>query len=291
MPGRTRITIAKPDIVRLFQDSPTRIYARADIARILADNRSFWRLAQSTTTDKFIDFLVKRADLQIAEMGFPARTVTRYTWGEVSIHELVQSLAPEGYFTHYTAMHLHGLTVQIPKTIYFNVEQRASGSGGDLSQPRIDQAFARQCRVSQNVATYGDHKICLLNGRNTGALGVIQHDSPPSASHLRVTDVERTLIDATVRPVYSGGVFEVLRAFEAARDRLSVNKLVAILRKLDYTYPYHQAIGFYLERAGYRESQIELLRRFDMSFDFYLTYQMRDPDYDAKWRLFVPKGF
>jgi len=291
MPGQTRITIAKPDIVRLFQNSPARIFARSHIAQILADQRSFWRLAQSTTTNKFIDFLVKSADLRIAEMHFPGRTVTRYTWGEVSIHELVQSLAPEGYFTHYTAMHVHGLTVQIPKSIYLNVEQQASGTGGQLSQARIDHAFARQCRVSQKLATYGDQKICLLNGRNTGALGVIEHVSPPSGAHLRVTNVERTLIDATVRPVYSGGIFEVLRAFEMARDRLSVNKLVAILRKLDYTYPYHQAIGFYLERAGYKESQIELLRRFDMSFNFYLTYQMKDPDYNAKWRLFVPKGF
>lgn len=33
---------------------------------------------------------------------------------------------------------------------------------------------------------------------------------------IRVTDLERTLIDIAVRPAYSGGVFEVLEAFKNA---------------------------------------------------------------------------
>jgi hypothetical protein len=28
-----------------------------------------------------------------------------------------------------------------------------------------------------------------------------------------------------------------------------------------------------------------------MSVDFYLTYGIKDREYDAKWRLFFPKGF
>ena len=62
---------------------------------------------------------------------------------------------------------------------------------------------------------------------------------------LRFTNLERTLIDATVRPVYAGGVFEVRKAYELAKEKVSVNRLAALLQKLDYTYPYHQAIGFY----------------------------------------------
>mgnify|MGYP000533613284 CR=1 FL=1 len=72
----------------------------------------------------------------------------------------------------------------------------------------------------------------------------------------------------------------------------SINKLAAYLRTLNFTYPYHQAIGFYLERAGdYSDSQINLIRQFPIEFDFYLTYQMKNPDYNERWRLFIPKGF
>jgi hypothetical protein len=95
-----------------------------------------------------------------------------------------------------------------------------------------------------------------------------------------------------VRPFYAGGVFEVLKAFRLAHGKVSINKLTATLKKLNYKYPYHQAIGFYLEKAGvYKKPVINLLRKFPIKYDFYLSYGMKDKDYSNKWRLFYPKGF
>src|SRR5262249_35766427 len=128
----------------------------------------------------------------------------------------------------------------------------------------------------------------LLNGKNTGRLGVTTLEG----TRLSVTDIERTLIDIAVRPVYSGGVQEVAHAYEIAEGKFSVNRLVAYFRKLNYTYPYHQIIGYYMDRSqAYSETQLGLLSQFDMDFDFYLTHQMKEIDYVEKWRLFVPKGF
>jgi hypothetical protein len=77
-----------------------------------------------------------------------------------------------------------------------------------------------------------------------------------------------------------------------ARERVSVNKLVAHLKQMDFVYPYHQAIGFYLERAGgYRPAQIALLREVEMKWDFYLAHDMRDTAYSPEWRLHYPQGF
>ena len=126
--------------------------------------------------------------------------------------------------------------------------------------------------------------------KHTGDLGVIE-TTGPGGETVRVTNLERTLIDVTVRPFYAGGVFEVLKGFRTALDRISVNKLSATLRKLDYVYPYHQAIGFYLERAGLaKTSAIKLLRRFEMRYDFYLDHQIGDRAYSDRWRIFFPKG-
>jgi predicted transcriptional regulator of viral defense system len=160
-----------------------------------------------------------------------------------------------------------------------------------LSQTALDTAFHRRQRVTKNVAETPDFRLCVLSAKNTGRLGVVEEVVMPEHGPLRFTNLERTLIDATVRPVYTGGVFEVRKAFELAKDKLSVNRLAASLQKLDYIYPYHQAIGFYLERAGYNAGQVDLLRRFPMDFDFYLAHDMGQTDYIKEWRLFVPKGF
>ena len=82
----------------------------------------------------------------------------------------------------------------------------------------------------------------------------------------------------------------MLEAYTTARDRVSVNTLVATLKKLAYVYPYHQAIGFLMERAGYPPERLEPLRKLEMRFDFYLCHGVKDKAYDSRWRLFFPKG-
>jgi predicted transcriptional regulator of viral defense system len=143
------------------------------------------------------------------------------------------------------------------------------------------------------MVEHDDLRICMLNGANTGDLGVIEgqmsYDTSESAK-VRVTNLERTLIDLTVRPIYSGGVAEVLAAFEQAQPLVSVNRMRAMLQDLHYAYPYRQAIGFYLERTGYKKPQVELFSSTPQEFDFYLTHDMRQTEYVPRWRLHVPKG-
>jgi hypothetical protein len=234
--------------------------------------------------------LLKAKILKKAVLSFAYRPDTRYLFGEVELLDLIQSLSGDGYFTHFTALYLNDLTEQTPKTIYFNVEQRSSGGAGQLTQEGLDRAFKAEARASSNVAEYKGTRIVKVNGRNTGQLGVVV--KPRSkAGALRLTDVERTLIDATVRPAYSGGIAVVAKAFEAAKELVSVNKLASYLRKLRYVYPYHQAVGFYMERAGYEEPLLKLLEAFPIEHDFYLQHAMKSPVLNKRWRLYVPKGF
>jgi len=286
-----RIKIAKADIIRAFDELKNNVFKKNDIDRILEDNRAFWRLRRSMTVDEFIMFLLQETKLRKVSFGFPNRKIIKYVWGEVPLYELLMTLQLACYFTHYTAMYLHSLTEQVPKTIYVNKEQTAKSRGeGALTQERIDIALRRPTRMSNNFTEYQNYKIYLLNGKNTGNLGVIQMNDPEEEK-IRVTDIERTLIDVTVRPIYAGGVFEVLKAYKLARPKVSINKLAATLKKLDYIYPYHQAVGFYLERAGvYRESSISLLKKFGFKYDFYLMHQIKEKEYSKKWRLYFPKG-
>jgi hypothetical protein len=289
--AKTRLAIAQEDIVALFDSLPTSVLKHSEVSRLMQANRQFWRLAKSTTCPKFIEFLVGRGKMRAVRLEFPSRPEVRYIWGSASLNEVLLSLRPESFFSHYTAMSIHELTDQIPKTVYVNSEQcRKVARESSLQQGRIAAAFARAPRVSNNSCFYEGQRIYLLNGKHTGNLGVINSVGPDGET-IRVTDIERTLIDITVRPVYSGGVAQVLEAFRFARARVSVNKLLGMLKKIDYVYPYHQAIGFYMDRAGgFRDSQIALLAEMDKKHDFYLTYQMKEMDYSEKWRIFYPKG-
>ena len=65
---------------------------------------------------------------------------------------------------------------------------------------------------------------------------------------------------------------------------------MSYLFKLKHVYPYHQAIGFYLEKAEYKANQIALVEKIEMKNDFYLDYQMKNSDYSSRWKLFYPKG-
>lgn len=297
--NRSRLQIAKADILTHFQGLAQRVLRHSQIAGILSAQRAHWRLAQSTTTDKFIEFLVKNGKLRELTFPFPARKETLYVWGTVPDFEVLHHLKPHAYLSHYTAMRIHGLTEQWPNTLYVSHERTQvsswSSQKGTLSQSAIDAAFAQPARVSTNVAAFKTYKVTLLNSAYTGELGVITHHGVLEGGDplaIRVTNIERTLIDATVRPGYSGGVAEVAKAFEVAMDDgLSVNALVAMLGRLDFTYPYHQAIGYYLERAGVRAARVDLLREIPREFDFYLDYAMGETRYEKAWRLYVPKNF
>ena len=104
------------------------------------------------------------------------------------------------------------------------------------------------------------------------------------------TDIERTLIDIIVRPVYAGGVAHVLQCYIAAKSLLSPQKLFMALRKIDYVYPYHQAVGFYMQRAGFDPGILADLRKDGLRYDFYLAHGMKRRAYDPEWRIFFPKG-
>ena len=291
---RSRIQIAKPDILAYFEALPP-VIRHKQMMGFLAKERAGWRLAQRTTIRDFIVFLKKQGKLKEHKFAFPHQPETLYVWGEIPMMELLLHLKPRSYYSHYTAMRLHGLTEQVPKVLYLSHERSSDTQWGtSLTQSAIDEAFQRPARISNNTADFNNLQVLLINSANTGELGVLNHEaqlSLESRVSVRVTNIERTLIDAAVRPAYSGGVFEVAKAFELAKNVVSVNAMGAMLSKLRFAYPYHQAIGFYLERAGYRASSLDLMRRFPMEFDFYLTHEMSATRYVPAWRLYVPEGF
>lgn len=287
-----RFLKSREKMVSFFLKLPLNVFMIKDIRNILNENRLMLNLPKKTTASEFIFLLEKEKILQEDFVEMPnEQRIVRYLTSDASVYELALTLKRGSYLSHYTALFLHGLTDNIPRNVYTNLELRKTNHivRNKLEQESINRAFSNKMRHSQQIAQYKDIKIFLLNTKNVDQIGVNKIQWRDTT--LLVTDIERTLIDITVRPDYAGGINEVCNAYVAAKDRVSINRLVAILKKIDYTYPYHQAIGFYLEKAGYSPASVNLLHKFEKNYDFFLTYKMQDPDYSDKWKLFYPRGF
>lgn len=219
------------------------------------------------------------------------RSVTRYRIGDVSPVQIAASLRPRGYLSHATAVFLHGLTDEAPATHYVNVEQSLKAApSGALTQQRLDQAFARQQRASNFVFTHEGLNYVVLSGKHTGQFGVVDLVTT-DAGTVRTTDLERTLVDIVVRPTYASGLYQVRKAFEGAADRVSIERVVETLDTLRHVYPYHQALGFLLERAGVSAARLAPLQSMERRWDFYLTHGMKSAVLDPTWRIYHPRGF
>jgi predicted transcriptional regulator of viral defense system len=297
MPKRGRpskLQAARGQIIAYFENLPRYALTDADLAGILFKRAGEWRLAANTSVDKFVRFLLEATAMRrvsIVPVGENVhRTVTRYVWADASPYAVAATLESRAYLSHGTAVLLHGLTDQLPSVICVSREQSQQyGRESTLEQEGIDNAFSQPERRSNALFTYDNFQVVLLHGKNTGRLevGTITY----GREQLSVTKLERTLIDITVRPAYAGGVYQVLEAYRRAQSDMSTSVLLATLKKLDYIYPYHQAIGFYMQRAGYKPEQYERLRSLGLNHDFYLAHGLRERELDSAWRLHFPKGF
>ncbi len=275
--------------------------------RLLNEGVSVYTRQQLFQTIKMLDqklginsgeFGLRKTENTLVELGILQRVTLRsegYRDVErLSVAELgpttlqyATSLRSGSYLCHLSAVYLHGLTDQLPRTYYVNKEQSPKQpSSGGLSQTAIDRAFSKPQRKSKYEFRIGNDRVILLSGKNTGRLGV-ERDMK---TNLDVTDIERTLIDIAVRPRYSGGVFQVSKAYQTAVKEVNIAKLLRFLGLMSYKYPYHQSVGFYLWRAGVPESELQPFRSPGMYFDFYLDYSIAHPIYNKLWRVYHPQG-
>jgi len=285
-------TLSNSSIKRLidfFRKEGDKILSYKELDILISDNREKLKIRNNLSFKSLVKQLVDKNILNIAEFNFPSRKERRYSFKDHNIYTWTQSLYNKAYFSHYSALFLNQLTEQIPKTVYINREQNnESFSTQELTQDAINRAFANRQRNSNTRAEINGYEVVLINGKKTNNLGTTQQYYENSL--ITFTDKERTLIDIIVRPDYSGGIHEIIKAFQIASQDISINKLNSYYKNLKYIYPYHQALGFLLEMTGkFSKDKLQIFKEHGLRFDFYLGYKLKEPSYNAKWKLFFPK--
>ncbi len=263
-----------------------RAWNRRDAEIYLAQKRAQCNAPNYLTPALLISFLVDNDIDRVVEISSKEYgRKTRYVIGDLSLLQFACSFHKNSYLSHATALHVHGL---LPMgKIFVNHEQSPKNTTSRLSQGRIDQAFRNQPRRSTYEFQTGSTTITFLNGKNTGDAGVVEITGP-AGEPLRTTSLERALIDCVVRPQYAGGIKAVLKVLPQAIERISAAEIARLLERTKYAYPYQQALGFVLERAGMSPVELEPLRKSATRFKFYLDYGIKEPAYSQDWKVYYP---
>lgn len=276
----------------LYNDN-LKAYTIFDLTKIFEEMRDEWSIANYRNQYDFMKFLdtvniLTSLNLKHQETGSEKKI---FIEKNVSKQYVAQTIKKEGYLSNYSAMQIHQLTLQIPKSIYLSYgkgKEIHRGVRGELTQKSIDSAFSKPQRITSEVyrsEVDNTRFFFIQKAYNKEKVGIVEKDG------LFFTDLERTLLDIAIRPGYSGGVFEVLEAFINSHEKVNIDKLDLYLTQLDYMYPYHQLIGFYLDKAGCADAKLTKFLNKRTNLNFYLTYNMSNVLFDEKWKIYYPTGF
>ena len=282
-----------PEISSLILNKKRKAYTTNDLQDIFRSNKDEWRLSTRTTYAKFLTYLVEKKQLLKVKKLIHIESGSEkliYTVENANKYDIICTIKKNGYLSYLTALVIHELTLQIPKTLYISEEIHDTYlTKNILNQESIDRVFSKEQRTTTNIYKdeISNERYVLIEKKiNTKNIGIIDDIS----LNYPTSNIERTLIDCVVRPQYSGGIFSVLEAFRKAIGILDLKKLDSYLDDLNYTYPYHQLVGFYLDRAGYNESDLQPFLNKVSNFKFYMTYNLSNKKLDSKWNIYYPEG-
>ncbi len=171
--------------------------------------------------------------------------------GVAPVHEfeIAMALVRPAAISHWSALHFHGLTEQIPHVVYVLTTLGAT-------IPRVRVRSGREDHQSRGYQVGNVfYRFVQVNKERYFAtrqqwLGEVK---------ITVTDPERTLLDGLTRPQHCGGIAEVLHAFERHQSKLNLEKIIAYALKLDAATA--KRLGWVLEDLGVEPAKLERLAR------------------------------
>src|SRR5213593_3509042 len=135
--------------------------------------------------------------------------------------EIAMALVDPAAISHWSALHHHGLTEQVPRKVFVLTTATAS-------IPRVRSTKSPQPNGAYRVGENVFHFIQVRPERFFGIQRVWFGDA-----RVTITDPERTLLDGLSMPQYCGDFAEVLHAFEARIANLDLDRIVGYALRLD----------------------------------------------------------
>jgi predicted transcriptional regulator of viral defense system len=195
--------------------------------------------------------------------------------GTTPLHEfeIAMALVEPAAISHWSALSYHGLTDQVPLRVFVLTTARSVPRVRGGKGERSDEGF----RVGETIYQF----VQLKSERFFGI-----EDVWVKESRIKITDVERTLLDGLLAPHYCGDFAEVLHAFEVRAPKLDLERITNYALKLDAATV--KRLGWILEQQGVEPTRLEPLREVPVK-----GYRVLDPTgprrgpCDARWMIQV----
>ena len=298
--SRYRMTPEQMLRVKQYLENETEIssFSRISMIETLKDLQAENIVSNRLSYTKFIEQLESEMITSVL-IELPKGDVTRrYVLSDspkLNPIEIALSLNPGSHVSHGSALNLHFFQETSSENIYITKEQSVKPDySSPLNQERIDYAFSRKMRSTNQIATFSykqkEYRVYLLNGKNSKNAGVKFIDTNLfSKGVVMATSLERTLIDCIVRPSYAGGYETIIKALNEAKKKniyIDQKKIIELLKKINLKYPYQNPLGYYLKKTGHPYDEIK--NEVNRDVTFYLDYEIKDKNKNEEFSLYVP---
>jgi len=195
------------------------------------------------------------------------------------------------YLSYATALAEHGLSERKKlNAIYLSQDLHIrKKEDRDIDLTAMTRSFSQSPRVSNCCGVLKTRKFYFIE-KKVGSEGITRKEVTFASCKvaLPMTNIERSLLDATISPFYSGGLQVVLEAYKEAK--IDLKRLGSIYASLSLAYPYWQRVGLLLELSGKSDIAKKWLQAFGKpAYDFYMDHNfVKNWNYDKKWKIFYP---
>ena len=248
-------------IISLYDQNKT-IFTVQDVENITGLRGNWATELTSVLIKRQVISRIKRGKYIILPQELGKETNYIGNWYVVA-REIVNS--PNYYVSHYSAMDIHNM----------------------LSHPITKVFVTTPKQEYKKLKTVGNtaFEFIYMNAKNIWG---IQKIWVTKSEQVRVSDIERTIIDCLYHPKYSGGIMEIVRGLWIQKEKVNFEKL------LDYIFKFNKVVvikrlGYILEKLGLRDTNYLSKLHEKINNKYYVLDPLLSTErtYKNSWKLIV----
>jgi len=199
--------------------------------------------------------------------------------------EILMELNPFSALRHLSALNLHHLSDLLPKQIWAYTPRAVGGQilpHGTVSadwEDVIAPAPRTRATILRTPVSWR-----RLDPANWIGIREFSASGPP----IFATTIERTLIDSLRYPDYSGGITNVLLAWQRASPRLDLNSIITLTDAMNMVV-LRNRVGYALDRIGMTDPRIEAWAAAAVrgSSNKFVATEPFSAEHDPRWQMSI----